>query len=300
LAKEPGVAQEWLLAEYPVQIGTGAPTTLAGTNLELTEAHANLPWVEAPSGPAVFDAARNGGLCLVSESFSDRFGVHRGGEIALPTPAGVRQVRVAGVYADYGNERGIVLVQWERLVQWMHDDSATHISLFLAPHVNAVAMRHRLRSRFPGLQVLTYTELRGQILNVFRQTFTITYALEIIGVLVAVAGLALAMASILLDRRDELTSLRALGFSRAEMAWAGSAEGLALAVWAIVGGLALSLALGWLLIHVINKQSFGWTLGFQVPLGQLVGLAVAVAVAGWLVSFAVGWWGANLPADREE
>lgn len=300
LAAQPGIAQEWVLAAYPIQLGAGAPALLTGTDLRLTQERSNLPWVEAPRDPAVFDPARNAGLCLVSESFSDRFGVQRGGMITLPTPAGPQRLRVAGVYSDYGNERGTVMVQWEQLVRWMHDDSATHISLFLQPGRNPLAMRWRLKRAFPGLQVLTYAELRGQILGVFRQTFTITYALEVIGVVVAVTGLALAMASILLDRRDELTSLRALGFSRGEMAWAGSAEGLALALWAIVGGLALSLALGWLLIHVINKQSFGWTLGFRIPWRELAGLSVAVAAAGWLVSFVVGWWGANLPADQEE
>jgi putative ABC transport system permease protein len=72
------------------------------------------------------------------------------------------------------------------------------------------------------------------------------------------------------------------------------------AACAVAGGLLLSLALGWLLIHVINKQSFGWTLGFALPWGQLAALGVTVIVTGGGVSYAVGHWGANLPADREE
>jgi len=248
----------------------------------------------------VFDPARNAKLALISESFSDRFERHRGDEIVLPTPQGPQTMIVAGVYSDYGNERGTVMVQWEQVAKWMQDDAATHVSLFLKPGINPELLRNRIRREEPGLQVITYRELRGQILNVFRQTFTITYALEIIGVIVAVTGLALAMASILLDRRDELTSLRALGFTRREMAQASSLEGVALAVWAVAGGLILSLALGWLLVHVINKQSFGWTLGFALPLRQLGILAIAVILTGWTISYAVGLWGANLPADQEE
>jgi putative ABC transport system permease protein len=64
--------------------------------------------------------------------------------------------------------------------------------------------------------------------------------------------------------------------------------------------LLLSGALGWLLIYVINKQSFGWTLGFALPWGQLAALAFAVIATGALVSYGVGRWGAELPADREE
>jgi putative ABC transport system permease protein len=182
----------------------------------------------------------------------------------------------------------------------MRDDSATHVSLFVRPGVSAETLRVYLRRDFPGLAVLTQASLRDHILRVFRQTFTITYALEVIGVVVAVAGLALAMASVLLDRRDELTTLRALGFSRGEIAWASSLEGLAVALWAILGGLLLSLALGWILIRVINKQSFGWTLSFDLPRLQLAILALAVAATGWAVSYGVGLWGANLPADQEE
>jgi putative ABC transport system permease protein len=96
------------------------------------------------------------------------------------------------------------------------------------------------------------------------------------------------------------TTLRALGFTRREIALATAGEGTALAGCAIFGGLAVSLALGWLLIHVINKQSFGWTLGFALPWLPLVALSATVLATAWLVAYAVGRWGANLPADREE
>ena len=104
----------------------------------------------------------------------------------------------------------------------------------------------------------------------------------------------------MLDRREELTTLRALGFTRRELAGAAAREGGVVAAAAVAGGLVLSVALGWLLIYVINKQSFGWTLGFAVPWGQLVALAVAVVATGVVVRYFVGRGGADLPADREE
>ena len=69
---------------------------------------------------------------------------------------------------------------------------------------------------------------------------------------------------------------------------------------AVLGGTGLSLALGWLLIYVVNKQSFGWTLGFSIPWAQLGALALIVVATGAGVSWVVGRWGASLPADREE
>ncbi len=117
---------------------------------------------------------------------------------------------------------------------------------------------------------------------------------------VAMTGLALTLISVLLDRRDELTTLRALGFRRQQIARAAAVEGLAVSACAVLSGLALSVALGWLLIHVINKQSFGWTLSTAFPVGALLLLGAAVTVTGGLVGYAVGRWGADLPADREE
>jgi putative ABC transport system permease protein len=300
IAAHPGVREAWVLSTYVLQLGPGQPTLLTGTDMAKIREHSSLPWVEPPEGSEVFDAGRNEGLALVSESFAERFGLHRGDRLELPIPSGPRKLSIAGVFSDYGNERGSVLVDRSHLVQWMGDDSATHLSLFAAPGANPDALRAELRSEYPGLEIFTNRSLRGEILKVFRQTFSITYALEVIGIVVAITGVALTMSSVLLDRREELTTLRALGFSRPEIALAASVEGLAVALWAVMWGLLLSLGLGWLLVHVINKQSFGWTLGFSLPGFQLLALGVAVTCAGGVVSYAVGLWGAQLPADREE
>jgi putative ABC transport system permease protein len=263
-------------------------------------ARSDLPWVTPPRDPAIWQAERNAGLALVSEAFVERFRKKPGDTLRLPTPSGVRPVVIAGVFADYGNERGSILVDRTHLKAWFSDARVTNVSLWLKPGVDADTVRAELVREFPGLAMFTNVKLRGEVLRIFRQTFAITYALEVIAVLVAVIGLALTLTSVLLDRREELTTLRALGFTRRELAGAAALEGGVVAAAAVAGGLVLSVALGWLLIYVINKQSFGWTLGFAVPWGQLVALAGAVVGTGVVVSYFVGRWGADLPADREE
>jgi putative ABC transport system permease protein len=94
--------------------------------------------------------------------------------------------------------------------------------------------------------------------------------------------------------------LKALGLSRHEIATATTLEGIAVATIGVIGGLTLSLALGHLLIYVINPQSFGWTLSYHLPLGTMFGLAIACVAASTLVSYAVGYWGATLPAEQED
>jgi putative ABC transport system permease protein len=300
IAAHPAVARTALFNAYPIQLD-GLPTTLGGTDLAAQNLRGGFMWIEPPASAAVFDPEQNAGTALVSESFGERFRVRRGDSLSVPTPLGPQRLTVAAVFADFGNERGTILVERRHAVRWFGgDEHATSLSLDLVPGVQPETVRAALLGANPGLAIYTNVALRGEVLRTFRQTFSITYALEAIGVIVAVVGLALTLVSVLLDRRDELTTLRALGFRRSEIARATAIEGGVVALCATLSGLALSFALGWVLIYVINKQSFGWTLAFAVPAGQLAALAVLVVGTGVIVSYFVGRWGAILPADREE
>jgi len=300
LATHPAVAHVAMLVAYPIEIDHIA-TILSGVDLDDPATRPDLPWIEAPAkDDPVFAPASDGTRALVSETFTARFNVGRGDSVKVPTPDGVKTVVIAGVFADYGNERGSILIDRRHVAEWFSDDTVTNVSLYVKPGVDPDTLRAELVLRYPGLSLFTNARLRDEVLRIFRQTFSITYALEVIGVIVAVTGLGLTLVSVLLDRREELTTLRALGFKRREIAFASSVEGLAVSLCAAAGGLVLSLALGWLLIHVINKQSFGWTLSYALPWGQLLILGLAVSATGWIVSYCVGLWGADLPADREE
>jgi putative ABC transport system permease protein len=275
-------------------------TILTGGELELMYRRTNLPWMQEPLSDDVFTYEKNAGLALVSESFSERFQLRRGDSITVPTPGGEQNLTIAGVFSDYGNERGSILVERRHFAEWFQDEQASGLMVFVRPGFSAESLRAEWLARYPGLRVFSNAHLRSEILRIFRQTFAITYALEVIGVLVAVIGLGLTLASVLLDRRAELTTLRALGMTRRGIAKATACEGLVLGVAGVLVGSAVSLALGWMLIFVINKQTFGWTLGFEIPWLQMTVLAGLVIGMGTGVAYGVGRWGANLPADQEE
>jgi putative ABC transport system permease protein len=248
----------------------------------------------------VYDPARNAGLALASESFSERFHVHQDDVISVPIPGGVRPVTIAGIFSDYGNERGSLLIERASFTNWFGTQFAASVILALQPGSDVEALRARLRDAHPGLGVYTSGFLRGEALRIFRQTFAVTYALEIIGVFVAVAGLAFTMSSLLWERRNDLATLRALGLRRRELAGAAALEGALLAVAGLAAGLGVSQALGWLLVHRINKQTFGWTLQTAYPWGQLALLALLVLAAATLAGWFAGRWATRLPSEREE
>ena len=278
----------------------GGPVRLNGTDMGFNKRHEPLLWLDPPRTEAVFSPDQNEGLCVVSESFTARFRIYREGTVRVPTPTGERTLKVAGVYTDYGDDKGIILVERRHMQHWFETDQLSTLALVLRPGTDAEAFRAKTRAAYPGLAVYTNAHLRAEVMRIFQQTFAITYALEGIGVLVALAGLGTTLASVLAERRAELTTLRALGMSHSEIAQVAAWEGALLSVVGTLGGLLASVGLGALLVFVINKQTFGWTLQLTLPLPPLLLLALLIPASGALVAWTAGRWGADLPVDRAD
>jgi putative ABC transport system permease protein len=299
LVSDPEVVAANVVQALELQL-PGGSTLLFGGNPAFMRDQARIAWREEPTDDALWDPARNSGLAMASESFSHRFQLHRGDTLTLPTPTGPRRITLAGIFSDYGNERGSLVIQREHFATWFGDELATSVIAKLRDPDQGSLVRARWKANYPGLAVYTQPHLRSEALRIFRQTFAITDALELIGIAVSVLGLGFTLASLLWERRNDLTTLRALGFRHSEIAWATTLESVLTALVGILVGLVASLALGWLLIHRVNVQTFGWTLETDPPWLWLSGLALAVLAMAALTGWSIGRWGAALPAEREE
>lgn len=258
--------------------------------------------VMAQGGPEVLAALHAGGFArpaaVVSETFGRRFGVRVGDDLTLPSPGGPRTLKVLGVYADYGNERGSVIVDRPLFQGWWGERRFASVAVWLRPGQGAEAVAERWRRQWPGLQVRSNQGLREQVSVIFQQTFAITYALEIIGLGVAVAGLVQSLLSLALQRRGELLTLRALGAGETGMAGVLLGEGLGVAAAGLLAGVLLGLLLAQILVRVLNPQVFGWTLQYAVDLRFLAGLCALAFGGGLLALLPAARWAARLPADR--
>jgi putative ABC transport system permease protein len=299
LVSDPEVVAANVVQALELQL-PGGSTLLFGGNPAFMRDQARIAWREEPTDDALWDPARNSGLAMASESFSHRFQLHRGDTLTLPTPTGPRRITLAGIFSDYGNERGSLVIQREHFAAWFGDELATSVIAKLRDPDQGSLVRARWKANYPGLAVYTQPHLRSEALRIFRQTFAITDALELIGIAVSVLGLGFTLASLLWERRNDLTTLRALGFRHSEIAWATTLESVLTALVGILVGLVASLALGWLLIHRVNVQTFGWTLETDPPWLWLGGLGLAVLTMAALTGWSIGRWGAALPAEREE
>lgn len=292
----PEISELAVLHHTTVTLNDG-PVHVLGVDAAFAQKHDLYAWVQQPPR----DWWLTGDTpVLINESLGTRLGVSAGDELSAPTTKGPRTVRIVGMYADYGNERGSIMMPQAMFRDSFGNDYAWRVAMMLKPGADAETVRASLQQAHPGLSIFTQAHLRSEALRIFQQTFAVTYALEAVGVIVAVAGLGLALASLMLDRRSDLTTLRAIGFTNRDVATACAWEGAGIALAGVVAGISSGLWLGWLLIARVNKQAFGWTLSFSLPVWQLIALGVAVLAVGAVVSAMVGRWAAKLRSEQEE
>lgn len=304
LSEDPAVEGVDVIRRYPVQF-EGRQIRLAGADyFRGPDRGLALRWIQEPRDPDPrgLGKVRAGGMVpgWVNEAFSRRFQVDRGDSIRVPSPQGLQSIVIEGVYADYSDEAGTVLLSREFTSAWFGDETVSNVAIYLRSADQLDPVEARWEKQFPGILVRQNSRLRAEALRVFHQTFAVTYALEAIGVFVAVAGLGLAMASLTMERRGELATLTSLGFTRRQVARASAIEGAALGSIGFLGGAVLSVILGAILIFVINRQSFGWTLDFRVPWTLILALGLLTVGTSALVSGLVGHRGARLRGEQEE
>ncbi len=229
-------------------------------------------------------AAVKAGAVLASEPLANRLGLPaRGATVTLYTDRGPRTFPVAGVYRDYSNSQGTVMMGLDLYRQHWDDPTITAGLLVLAPGVDVDETVAGLREALAGIQgvvVRPNQALRDDALAVFDRAFAITGALQLLAALVAFIGVLSALLSLQLERGREFGVLRAVGLTVRQF------RGLVLLetglMGAVAGLLALptGLALAVVLIFIINRRSFGWTMQLAAEPGIfLQALALAVVAA---------------------
>jgi putative ABC transport system permease protein len=262
--------------------GAGRAISIAASDFHVLSRAGGAPLVDGRDSRAVADAARRNREVFVSEPYARRYGVRPGEEVSIRTPAGIRGFRVAGVYRDFSNDRGTVLLDRSLDLELFGDPRVTSAGVIARTGVSAENLRRQIlsgaRDRF-AIEVITSGELRDQVLRIFDRTFAVTGALEAIAVAVAVAGIANALIASAVERRRSFGLLRAVGASRAQVRGAVLLEALLAGLVATAAAFVAGAAFAVLLLGVINPQSFGWTVVPHVPAGRLAAAAVIVLAA---------------------
>lgn len=282
IAQLPGVENVSRFRAYEITY-QGLPVTLAF--FETDPARPAFSFLSHRSPRDILDRLAQPDTAIVSEPFANKHHVRAGDVLALPIGEHRVPLRILDVFYDYGNEAGFVLVSRANLLRYLPDPAPTNLAVYLQPGADLGAVRREVESVIAHHNLLLFSnaELRAQAVRVFDQTFAITYALEAIAVLVAIMGIAGAQLSIVIDRRREFGVLRFLGASSAQIRRLILIESGLIGILANITGLALGFVLSLVLIFVINKQSFGWTIQFHWPVAVLLG-AIGVVYAATVLA----------------
>ncbi|HKJ90327.1 MAG TPA: FtsX-like permease family protein, partial [Oceanipulchritudo sp.] len=253
----------------------GSSTTLGGSRFDLLGDRQKLLWLNGPLDPASRPPGTDA-VAYANENLIRRAGLSAGETVHLVTPAGPVALWIGGVHADYARDNGSLLVDLAQLEAWYQLSEYDTAGAFLSEEADPATVQARLREAHPGLAIRRNGELMEAALFIFNQTFAVTRALQLIGLVVALTGLALSLLSLLRESGRELSLQRTLGMSRREIALTTALEGSGIALAGLLSGILLSLGLGLVLIYVINRQSFGWTLQLAFPWTDIALLGAGV------------------------
>jgi putative ABC transport system permease protein len=275
----------------------GERATLGAGNFDIVRRYGRLRFLSGGLGET--------GEAVVSEPFANKHGVVTGDRLRLAVGEHIAEFRVAGVYYEYSSSQGFVLIDRATLLRYLPGQPPSNAAVYLKLGADLEAAQHRAQEILAGMNVVVAPnrDLRRNAIAIFDRTFAITWALEAVAIVVAMLGAANSLLALVLDRRREFGLLRYLGASAGQTRRMVLAEAALLGAVAILLGLALGLALSALLIFVVNKQSFGWTIQFHLPAGLLGGALLLV----WAVTVAAAAYPAGvaarldpLDATREE
>ncbi len=294
----PGVAAVDLLRQHAGYAGDRR-VLVGGFEAALPTAERRLALLSGQPAPAL-GALRERGAVLISEPLSRKAGLSTGGSIALRGPAGEVRFPVAGVYRDYGNEGGAVLMDLSTYERVFGPGPPSNAALYLRPGITPEQVAAELRARVPSaaLQIRSNRALRTEVLSIFEQTFAVTRLLEVMGLVIAAAGVTLSLLVLARERRAEIALYRALGASRAQIfrvfVGRGLAVGLAGLGLGALGGAALALVL----VERVNPAFFGWSLALAVPSRALALEALTILLAAAAASVYPALAASRTPAQE--
>ena len=252
-----------------------APVTLIARGASDAQTAAELPLLQSRAPPL----AANSGSAWISEALQDLYGYRIGDRLALPLAGRLQPFTIAGVWRDYARLSGSVVIARSAYVAATGDQSANEGSVWLNTGANAGDVEKALRARIghsDALEIITSTALHERSLQIFDRAFTVTYALEAIAVIIGLTGVSFAAGSTALARRAEFGMLRHIGMLRRQVIGMLACEGILTSAFGVLYGLGLGVALSLVLVYVINRQSFNWSIDFAMPAWQLAFLSMAL------------------------
>ncbi len=283
LRSVPGVARlevgRFAEANLPGNLGTAV---LIARDLDAAQAHRVL-WleqqIEGPMPPGAVPV-------WLSEAAADLLELPMGAEFDMPIGGESIKVSIRGVWRDYEHQRAVLVMERSDYVRLSGDHAVNTVWMWLEPGASVEAVQRQIRDRLPhgDYDLRTPRELRRLSLQAFDRAFAVTYALELIAILIGMFGISAGTSAQVLARRAEFGVLRHIGLTRTQIAATLAIEGAGLGGLGVAAGLVTGGLVSLILVYVVNRQSFHWSMDLFVPVGLLVTLSCALIAAAALIA----------------
>jgi len=241
----------------------------------------------------------------VSEAMLDLYGARVGQAITLPLGGKPAPFFVAGVWRDYANQSGSVVIRLPDYRALTGETAVTDAAIYAGSEAATDRIDKALRALpfGPALQLARPGDIRAASLQIFDRSFAVTYLLEAIAIVIGLSGVAATFSAQTLARAREFGMLRHVGVTRGQVLGILACEGGLLTGLGVACGFALGLVISLILVFVVNPQSFHWTMQLHLPWGLLATVAavlVGASVATALVSGRYALSGGPVRAVRED
>ncbi len=272
LATLPDIARADFGVEQPLRLSSGKPALVLIVRGEPAFGFPAIGRIAAPLPGTV--------PVWVSEPAAQLYRLAPGDRLMLPVGTGA-VTTVVGVFRDYARQQGAIAITSAAYDRLTGDHGRDVASFRLSPGGDATRAVSTIRAALPAAlvpaaQILPTASLRGQALALFDRSFAITYGLEAVAVAVGLAGVAATISAQTIARTREFGMLRHLGVTSRQILAALAIEGALIGTVGAIAGLTLGAVVAQVLIHVVNPQSFHWTMATRWPWRLLAGVAVAL------------------------
>jgi putative ABC transport system permease protein len=288
LAAVPGAATIEFRRQIPLTLmPERPPVVLVARPIDAGRPETSLVLIEGSPAPHL-----EGIRVWVSEPAARLYGWEVGDRINLPIGGG-QSFAVAGIWRDYVRQQGAVAIHSDDYTRLTGDGSRDEAAVTLAPGADPDAVGRALVAALPeemrsAVSLARPATLRRFALALFDRSFVVTYVLEAVAILVGLAGVAATMSSQTIARVREFGMLRHLGLQKRQILAMLWIEGALLGGIGGIAGALLGGALSQVLIHVINPQSFNWTMSTRVPFWTIAAVVAALVFAAAFTAMLAG------------
>ncbi len=245
-------------------------------------------------------AAVREGAVLVGEPLARKAGLGVGDALVVAGPEGPLTFPIAGIYYDYSSELGSAFMDLRTMERHFGPGPINSVALYLSPGADPETVADELKRELAGVPIAIRSNrrLREEALSIFEQTFAITSLLRHMSLVIAVCGVTLSLVVLARERAAELALYRALGADRRQLFRVYLGKGLGMGLSGIVLGSLAGVAFALLLIYVVNRAFFGWTIAVYWPVGLLLEQSGLILLAAALASLYPAWVASGTPATE--